>query len=102
MLPNSSELPTPAPVQPPIPDRYREVLEAPLPTAESLDTPARVARIQLYKEMRQQGIFVPPEHLRHAITLVTLDRAAKASEARKTSSSAKKAVSAAIPSIEDL
>lgn len=86
-----------------IPGQYAEVLTDPLPPAASLDPSTRIARIQLYKEMRQKGIFVPPEHLRFAIELITLDRANKASEARKSSTSAKKASApVGIPNIEDL
>lgn len=86
-----------------IPTHFAEVLAAPLPSAATMDSSSRIARIQLYKEMRQQGVFVPPEHLRFAIELVTLDRATKASEARKNSASAKKASApVGIPNIEDL
>lgn len=84
--------------------RFAEILAAPFPEVTSLDSTARLARVALYREMTQAGVTVPPEHLRFAVTLITMDRASRATEARAASKAAKVGVNAqtVIPSVEDL
>lgn len=83
--------------------RFDTVLSAPLPDPASMSSSDRIARVTLYKEMNQAGVAVPEDHLRFGITLITMDRASRASEARSASKDAKKASGpVAMPSVDDL
>ena len=84
---------------------YEAFRAAPLPDVASLPPHDRVKRIETYHEMRQAGIFLTIDETKHAISLITADRAEQARRKAADTRAVKKGTSnytGPAPTIEDL
>lgn len=75
--------------------QLRAILLEPLPDAKSMTSLQRLLRVNLYREMMQGGIEVPPSHIAHGIELLAVDRTERTTAAAAERKVAKKAASGA-------
>jgi hypothetical protein len=86
---------------------FKAFREAPLPDVAALASSERVKRIETYHDMRLHGIFLSIDETRHAISLISADRAEQARRKAADTRAVKKAEKSGAytgpaPSINDL